>query len=127
MSKFIRTCMKCNENFYSSSEYKAHMNDAHSKLVPESQIKDARTIDQTLGKKSSMDVPESILVKPKKIEEKKPTQAQTRMRRAPATATVSDSEASVDAKPTKPVKKRTPRKKRKYTRKQAPKPVENKE
>lgn len=117
MSKFIRTCMKCSKNFYSAGEYKEHMQKAHSKNVAQSQLSEARTVDNSLSKEKSSGVPESILVKPKKVEEKEATVAKNRKRRKSDKSTQSDEVKENDNKSVETKKEAPAKRGRRSTKK----------
>jgi len=87
--KFLRTCSKCQTNCYSSGEYSAHMKEKHGKDMPKDNL-DSRSVDTSLTKKE-FDVPEEILVKPRKADKPKDTVANSRKGRQPAKESVGES------------------------------------
>lgn len=78
--KWMRTCMACNENFYSREDFKEHMNSAHNKSASKALMEGTRKVD-TSHKKNRLDVPEEVLVKSRKVEDPKPQVANSRKRR----------------------------------------------
>lgn len=68
--KYMRTCIQCRENFYSKADFAAHAKEAHGKAVVQSVLDDG--IKKSTGyQKVELDVPEEILVKPRKVKETK--------------------------------------------------------
>ena len=76
--KYMRTCIQCRENFYSKASFSAHAQEVHGKAVVKSVLEDG--IKKNSGyQKAELDVPEEILVKPRKVKEtKKDTVAKSR-------------------------------------------------
>ena len=80
---YLRTCGKCGFNAYNKGEYVAHMSEKHDKTVPKAGLTGSRKVD--IGfKKAQLDVPEEILVKPKKAKKQKDEVAKSRRGRRSA-------------------------------------------
>ena len=76
-SMFLRTCLKCGKNCYSAGEYSEHMKSGHNKVVSTSDVSEPRTVRPTMAN-TGQEVPEEILVKPRKVEESKAEVANSR-------------------------------------------------
>jgi len=92
---YLRTCGKCSFNAYSPGQYSQHMAEKHDKNVPKSSLTQSRIVSNGF-KKAALDVPEEILVKPKKVDPPKNDVAKSRRGRQSA-ETPKESTAPVEA------------------------------
>lgn len=109
--KWMRTCMACNENFYSREEFKEHMTTAHNKRASKALMEGTRKVD-TSHQKNRLDVPEEVLVKSRKVEEPKPQVANSRKRRKASedkTETVEEPKQAEDSKASEAPKEEKPK------------------